>query len=523
MAITTITIDERIKAAGYTNSQSVSAVADYKGTLVVCDFQGIKIFNGSNLQRVYSINVTSSIVVVEDDLYYGAAESDYALYKYNFVTGVNTKISAFSSSINNVLYKDGVIYVFVQYRYRDGSWETFYMTYNIATGAISNKKVLYNGAKSGQMYLDDDYNLYYLYQPGYVFKKNIKTDVSGGSFSIGSNISGCGLYLYNNRIVSTLGYNNSTKKNVPTIRTNNPNTNTIESESINELTEEDYLMNKYVGFWDGAYCIATSKGLVKIRYVTYSLTYFFYDASGDNLLYSISNKYPITSLSFAKNDDNISFIFNTLDGTVTGGFTAKAPEGKSIKGISLKAGSRAAFLFDIQYNVSIYENCNFYLSLITDRPPATTFDINLYQNSAEVNRVDKTDYLTSIGTLSGVLREECSIIAPSITFKQTTVPTFNYVYIAAFGRYYYVTGITSVSKDIWRMSLSCDVLMTWKENIRAFTAIIARQENSFNPLLIDSELPAQVNQNITVIEFPAGGFRTDSAISYPFILTVVGA
>ena len=521
MAVTSITIDERIKT-----SQSVSAVTDYKGTLIVCDSNGIKIFNGSNLQLVYSINVTSSIVVVDDYLYYGAAVSDYALYKYNFVTGVNTKVASTTGSINNVLYKDGKIYIFHLY-YRSGYMELRYKTYDINTGSVSNDTEIESSSSSyygSQMYLDDDYNLYYAYDnPGVLRTLNIKTGYSGSSYSVCTGISSFGLYKYDKYLISTFGYKAQTKKAEPTIREYDPDSKTIKTETIQGFTSDDSLSNKYVGFWDGAYCIATSKGLVKIRYVTYSLTYSFYDASGDNLLYSISGKYPITSLSFAKNDDNISFTFNTLDGTVTGGFTAKAPEGKSIKGISLKAGSRAAFLFGIQYNVSIYENCNFYLSLITDRPPATTFDINLYQNSAEVNRVDKSEYLTSVGTLQGALREECSIISPSITFKQTTVPTFNYVYIGSFGRYYYVTGITSVAKDLWRMSLSCDVLMTWKEQIGNMTAIIARQENSFNPMLIDSELPAQANKNITVAEFPAGGFSTESAIAYPFILTVVGA
>ena len=529
MAIKTITIDERIKAVVSSNSQSTTAVADYKGTLVVCDSNGIKIFNGSNLQLIKSIEVNSSIVVVDDDLYYGGGY-DGALYKYNFVTGVNTKVADARASINNVLYKDGKVYAFYVYRYRSGDKELRYKTYDINTGAVSGEvDIIYVSSSSSlytsQMYLDDNYILYLSYESnGTVRTFDLNTMSWKNSYSFNDNAVGTGFYIHDNHLNKTFGYYyNDRNNNFPTVREYDNDTQTINTETVSGLTSADYLGYKYVGFWDGAYCIATSKGLVKIKYITYSLTYSFYDSTGQTLLYSVNDKYPITSLSFAKNDDNVSFIFNTLDGTVTGGFTAKAPKGKSISGISLKAGSRAGFLFDTLYDVSIYDNCNFYLALITDRPPATTFNINLYQNSAEVNRVDKTDYLTTVGTLSGALREECSIVSPSITFKQTKVPTFNYVYIAAFGRYYFVTGITSISKDIWRMSLSCDVLMTWKDNIRSFTAIIARQEKSFNPMLIDSELPAQVNQNITVTEFPAGGFSTDTAISYPFILTVVGA
>lgn len=209
--------------------------------------------------------------------------------------------------------------------------------------------------------------------------------------------------------------------------------------------------------------------------------------------------------------------------TYTMTWESETPDDKQFLGLAYGANeTRASIPIGRTTPVTWDGSLTIYEAYGTYRPPVTTFDINLYQSSAEVNRVDKTNYLTGVGTLSGALREECSIMTPSITFKQTTVPSFNYVYIAAFGRYYYVTDITSISKDIWRMSLSCDVLMTWKDDIRALTAIIARQENSFNPLLLDSELPAQANQNITVTEFPAGGFNTANEIECPFVLTVVG-
>ncbi len=247
--------------------------------------------------------------------------------------------------------------------------------------------------------------------------------------------------------------------------------------------------------------------------------------NGVNVLASITEAPAMTTAEVVSVGKQKTLTLTGVNGqTYTMTWESETPDGKQFLGLAYGANeTRASIPTGRTTPVTWDGSLTIYEAYGTYRPPVTTFDINLYQSSAEVNRVDKTNFLTGVGTLSGVLREECSIIAPSITFKQTTVPTFNYVYIAAFGRYYYVTGITSVSKDIWRMSLSCDVLMTWKDDIRALTAIIARQENSFNPLLLDSELPAQANQNITVTEFPAGGFSTDSAIAYPFILTVVGA
>lgn len=253
---------------------------------------------------------------------------------------------------------------------------------------------------------------------------------------------------------------------------------------------------------------------------------FTVKSQNGNLIYASLNEAPAMVDATPSATGNVKTL--TMTGangqTYTMTWESETPAGKQFLGLAYGANEPRASIPTARTTPVTWDgSLTIYEAYGTYRPPVTTFDINLYQSSAEVNRVDKTKFLTGVGTLSGVLREECSIIAPSITFKQTPVPSFNYVYIAAFGRYYYVTGITSVSKDIWRMSLSCDVLMTWKGDIRALTAIIARQENSFNPLLLDSELPAQANQNITVTEFPAGGFSTDSAIAYPFILTVVGA
>jgi hypothetical protein len=157
-------------------------------------------------------------------------------------------------------------------------------------------------------------------------------------------------------------------------------------------------------------------------------------------------------------------------------------------------------------------------------PPTTVFDINTYKNSSEVNRVDKSNYLVSAGTLSGVLRDECSILTPSIVFQSPRVPTFNYVYIPIFKRYYFVTGLSSVGKNLWRMELNCDVLMTYQENIYLLRGVVGRQENAYNPLLIDPDIPTQNDPIIEIIDIPSNAFDVQSTESgYNYILTVIGA
>lgn len=152
------------------------------------------------------------------------------------------------------------------------------------------------------------------------------------------------------------------------------------------------------------------------------------------------------------------------------------------------------------------------------------FDLMLYQNSAEVNRVDKTSYLVSVDTLTGVFREECSMQRPSVIINTLEIPSFNYVYIPAFNRYYYVTSIATVSHGLWRVELNCDVLMSFKEKILLLQGVVGRQENDYNPYLIDNEIPTRNNPIIEVIDIPSDVFDTQAtSAGHNFLLTVIGA
>lgn len=137
------------------------------------------------------------------------------------------------------------------------------------------------------------------------------------------------------------------------------------------------------------------------------------------------------------------------------------------------------------------------------------FNIELYTNSAEPNRVNKSDFITLVDTLTGVLKEATSIIAPSILIEYS-YPNFNYIYIPTFGRYYFVKNITSVNDRSWRIDLVCDVLMSFKDIILEQTGIIARQENDFNDMLNDPIVPAEVEPIIEIIEIPNDVFITPS-------------
>ena len=151
------------------------------------------------------------------------------------------------------------------------------------------------------------------------------------------------------------------------------------------------------------------------------------------------------------------------------------------------------------------------------------FDIVFYNNAAEANRVDKASYLSNATTFTGTLREECSLIRPEILVEASTVPNFNYCYIASFDRYYFVTSISSVRNDLWRVSLNCDVLMSYKSQILALDVVLARQENEFNPDLNDPLLPCESEPDVRIIDIPSTVFDVTTALSKKYLLTVIGA
>ena len=124
------------------------------------------------------------------------------------------------------------------------------------------------------------------------------------------------------------------------------------------------------------------------------------------------------------------------------------------------------------------------------------FAINLYKNTAENNRVDKNSYLTSVGEIEGYLRDETSIINPTIVIEYNKVIDFNYIYISTFNRYYFVNEVQSVRTNLWRLSLSCDVLMTYKDTILNYECFVNRNENDFNNYIEDNYLPLQHQKEI---------------------------
>ena len=146
-----------------------------------------------------------------------------------------------------------------------------------------------------------------------------------------------------------------------------------------------------------------------------------------------------------------------------------------------------------------------------------SFPVILQKNASEDVSLDKE--LTTISTLTGNLKDESSLIDPIIQFSGdiTQYINANYMTIAAFARSYFITDIRVIRTNIFEVSGHCDVLSTYKEQIRKNKAIVKRQESKYNLYLNDGSLKAYQNPIIVTKAFPSG-FTTQE-----FVLAVAGS
>jgi hypothetical protein len=159
--------------------------------------------------------------------------------------------------------------------------------------------------------------------------------------------------------------------------------------------------------------------------------------------------------------------------------------------------------------------------------------IILYTTADENIKVNKT--LNNSKELYGTLREECSVINPIIEIESVNISNYNYCYIEDFNRYYFIIDIIAVNNKFWKITLHCDVLMSYADSIKKLEAKILRNTNEYNLMLEDNQLNRYVDDRIQTFNFPnsltikqdnTDNPPTDSTEipfdTYHFYLTLIG-
>lgn len=128
-------------------------------------------------------------------------------------------------------------------------------------------------------------------------------------------------------------------------------------------------------------------------------------------------------------------------------------------------------------------------------------EITLYTNNSEKNKLEKN--LANAKEFSGNLREESSIVNPSILIQIENPSSFNYAYIPEFKRYYFIIDAVSVRTNIWRLSLHTDVLMSFKDELKATPVILSDTESTGATNYITGEQWTSTVKTATdIVSFP---------------------
>lgn len=144
------------------------------------------------------------------------------------------------------------------------------------------------------------------------------------------------------------------------------------------------------------------------------------------------------------------------------------------------------------------------------------FNVVLMNNQQELNKISKSP--STVRTVTGNLRDGTDIVDPQIDIEFAgTLTDTNYMYIASFSRYYFITKIESVRTNLWRVYAHCDVLKTYSQAILGTECVVARSESEYNLYLNDAAFKVYSNPRFQVINFP-NKFR-----GYSYILATKGA
>lgn len=150
--------------------------------------------------------------------------------------------------------------------------------------------------------------------------------------------------------------------------------------------------------------------------------------------------------------------------------------------------------------------------------------VTLYTTSADSRTIDKN--LENETNKNCQLYDAESVLTPTIILDYSDsffTVGYNYVFIPKFNRYYFVKNSTVDTGDRIILELSCDVLMSYSEDIKQITCTVARQENEKTPYLTDNSYKISVETQTQNYMFQSTPFNHDGAWSqFNYVLAVVG-
>lgn len=141
-----------------------------------------------------------------------------------------------------------------------------------------------------------------------------------------------------------------------------------------------------------------------------------------------------------------------------------------------------------------------------------------YKNTQRLNSPYRT--FINPATISGTPRDELDFLNPVITIEYNSAiisSKHNYAYIAEYGRYYYILGITVKGKTM-EISFHTDSFYNYRSCILRSECIAERSSSNYELMLEDTAVAAVAGYEVFSRSLPYS-FRPDQGT---YVLTVAG-
>ena len=156
--------------------------------------------------------------------------------------------------------------------------------------------------------------------------------------------------------------------------------------------------------------------------------------------------------------------------------------------------------------------------------------ITFIKTTSEKNVIGKTwDSDHDITNIEGKLIYNQSITNPKIIIEGDVIG-YNYCYIPLFDRFFFIDDVQIMQNHFEEISLSVDVLQSFKTEIKRCRAIVERQENKGNLYMTDSYMWTKANKDIITVpflngeyEFFAGGMQNFARANNSYVLIIAGS
>lgn len=142
-------------------------------------------------------------------------------------------------------------------------------------------------------------------------------------------------------------------------------------------------------------------------------------------------------------------------------------------------------------------------------------ELQLMYNLSDARCINKK--LVDAQAFTGQMRDEVSIMNPVVRIEVESIPRFNYAYIPELERYYMIDDITVYREGIVDISMSVDVLMSFKRDILSSIAVVDKQSMIQNgdEYIDDGSLVTDNLMFTTITEYSAG---FNDAVEYVLIV-----